>query len=650
MAMSLFKRRPKVDIQIIKTESLKKPKDAEEREGVESAAVSDVSINILGKQQLREQLSDEELQDVAEQIAQEAKEIARLTLPDIVQKAQEAQQAWQIDEAILTLRRHARRFGTGPEIEQELRNCLNALEGNTYFQRVANGQLAAILFDVAGFNILDKTPLEDLQDRPLLETRLTLACEDNDLRRTLDIMAGSPQRYYCYCLAEFERPLDDLTLGLVQEDFRRRERMVNSLVHFAVCKESSPATNMVINVHRFADNFITIPLERDEMRWAVLNDTAAGYLQSKVSAWVDNHRLFAATRPVARQGEFFGRENDLKQITGAVNGGQSFYVLGNRRMGKTSLIQHLHSLGAFRSHLYAFLGLENYLDQPNFDRAVEDILRQWSEALQHKNPKIAQKIQSQIPGDAPPHDRLSVFLDEVRSAIYKEQLDGRCLAILDDVNHVLYARDGRDSLWKRGAGQLVRLLRHRQELVITGLTLWDFEARDIVEREPSGGLGKYTPIYLGPLRREECDTMITYIGGIISMEFKPESLEAIYEETGGHPLWTRLLCDAISRTRRSRSERLVVTPTHVEQATTEFLSLDKRFLLQLLDSLKGAEQRALRELGRYTEPVNVAELAEPLSPEILMHLKYYGLIEEAPVGSARYRLRMRLLARYLQSQ
>jgi hypothetical protein len=403
---------------------------------------------------------------------------------------------------------------------------------------------------------------------------------------------------------------------------------------------------MIINVQRFAENFITIPLEREEMRRAVLNGTAASYVQAKVSAWIDNHRLFADNRPVIRQGEFFGRENDLKQITDAVNRGQSFYILGNRRMGKTSLIQHLANVGAFRSHLYAFLDLEGYLDQPNFDRAVEDILRQWLEALQSRYLKISQHIRSQIPDDATPLDRLTAFLSELRDATNEGQLDVRCLAILDDVNFVLMARDDVESLWKRGASQLVRLLRHWQDTVSTGLTLWDFEARDMVERE--GGLGKYTPIYLGPLGAHECETMITYVGGIINMKFEPESLVSIYEDTGGHPLWTRLLCDTISRTRHSRYEQLIVTSAHVEQATNEFLSLDKRLILQLLESLGGAEQRVLREFSRYQEPVKVADLVQPLSLETLTHLRYYGLIEESPAGSGRYHLRMRMLARHLQ--
>ncbi len=646
---NLFRRKKKVDIEIIKTESLQKPKQITETpKKTKAAPQPDVSINIVGKQQLREQLSGEEIQAAAEQAAQE---IAQLALPEIVQNAQQARQAWRIDEAILSLRQYAHRFGTSSEIEQELVHCLDALEDNTYFQRVTNGQLATILFDAAGFNIVDKTPIKDPHD--YLETRLTCTCEGDDLRHTLELMTGSPQRYYCYCLAIFEQPLDIGTLTTIWKNFEARERLVNSTVHFVVCKESNAEANMHINVRRFSQhNVITIPLERAEMRRAIPNDTAAGYLQGKVSTWMDNPDLFATTLPVTRQGEFFGRERDLNQIKNAITKGESFHILGLRRMGKTSLFHHLKSMGAFRSHLYALLDLQSYLDQPNFNRAVEDILRQWFESLQRKHPKIATSIQIQIPGDATPYDQLTAFLDGLRRVADDGQPDIRCLAILDDVN-LLSPQNGADALWKRGAGQLVRLLHHRKEIVVTGLTLWDFETRNSIEQEPGLG-GKYATIPLGPLEREACDTMITYIGEIINMDFRFDSdtLAAIYRETGGHPLWTRFLCNTISvtRTRHFRYERLNVTPAHIEQAAVEFLSLYKHLLDLSLATLKGAEKRTLRELARSSQPIKATDLSPPPSNDVLTHLKFYGLIEETPTGSGSYRLRMRLLARYLQSQ
>src|SRR5689334_20551401 len=99
--MSLFNRKKKVPIQIIKTESLTKPDKSEpatpgkstakKNKPVREDAQSGIQISILGKQKLavdipgeiKEQLSPEELQAVAQ-------EFSRLALPEIIQRAQAA--------------------------------------------------------------------------------------------------------------------------------------------------------------------------------------------------------------------------------------------------------------------------------------------------------------------------------------------------------------------------------------------------------------------------------------------------------------------------------------------------------------------------------------------------------------------------------
>ena len=640
----LFKRREKVDIQIVKVEPLQASDATQQPPAPGDESPSGVVINIVGKQQLREQFSDQELLQVAEEFAQ-------MAVPEIVQKARQARKSHKIDDAILMLRQYVHRLGTRSEIEAELLECRKSLDDNAYFQLVANGQLATVLFDAAGFRITEQEPVRNVQGQALIETRLTVECIEPNLRNTLEIITRSPQRYDCYCLAEFEQSLDDLILAIIQEDHKAKNRVhaVNRIVHFVVCKDSSPKTNMMISVNRFAEGFITVPLERREMQRAITLGTETGYLQSKISAWVDNHRLFATTLPVTRAGEFFGRENDVKQITGAVQNGESFCILGGRRMGKTSLIQHLASLGAFRAHLHALLDLEGYMDQPNFDRAAADLLQRWSDDLQRKYPSLAKSLLSQIPTRATSQERLTAFLRQIKDAQNQGQLETSvyCLAVLDDLNLIMRPLENGSSLWERGAAQLVRLLRRQEGIVVTGLTMWDFETRDIVESTKSGsGLGNYKAIYLRPLSREECDRMITYIGGIINMEFELEGLDEIYLETGGHPFWTRLICDAVSSIRRSSYEHLKVSRAHVRQAANEFMSRDKRFLVELIESLPGAEQRILRDMGR--QPDQPFPPSDHSSHDVLDHLKSYGLVDELSSQPGQYRLRMGLLARLLQ--
>jgi len=487
-----------------------------------------------------------------------------------------------------------------------------------------------------------------VQERGILETRLTVACDDDDLRCTLDIMAGPPQGYFCYCLAEFDRALDVDTLQVIWQDFKQqRDPLVHALLHFAMCKESTAAVHMHINIHRFEDNVSTIPLERDETRRAILNGTAAHYVQGKVSAWMDNHRLFATTQPVVREGEFFGRQDELGYIRANVKNHQSFHLVGLPRMGKTSLVEHLHNIGAFRNHLYAYLDLESHVVNANFDRAIGDILDQWSEAFQRRYPQQVDLVKTDLSPPASCFEQLQHFLDALQRIRNETRLDIPCLVVFDDVNVLFREREDRlGSLWACGASHLIRLLRTRQ-LVTMVLTAQDYHTLNRIEAasEGSGGLGSDI-IDVSPLKYEDCSRMITYIGGIINMAFENASLEAIYTETGGHPLWTRLLCDSISTRRQNRQERITVTPADVEQAANRFVSVHERLITRSLATLTGEEKQVRDQLVQSDKPLMFEDFSPPVSRKALEYLEHYGLIERTAGGA--YQPRMQVVVRYVK--
>lgn len=648
--MRLFRK--KVPIKIIKTEPITKQDDSKSVRGAkpsdksgsrkEGAPVG-IKIDILGKQQLKNELSTEEWQAAAEQTVQE---ISRLSLPKLILKAQEARQRGRLDEAIIMLHSQQRRVSSTPEIEDELKRCMQDLENPMIFQRISNVQLAMILFDSAKFDIQKTKSLGSY-----LESRLTVTCENLDLRPNLEQL-GMPLQYYCYNLAEFERSLDLPVLGEVQADFARREMSVNRSIHFVVCKESQTHTNWTISDSRISQGFTTIPLERIEVRQAITNDSVVAYLQNKINAWLGNFSLFATASPVAGQGEFFGRDRFSQEIVNWVNRGQSFYVLGNRRMGKTSLIRHLQGMGAFSRCLYAVVDLQIYFDDYNFDGAIHSLVNQWLIALQKRDRKLEKEISERVTRDMPAQERFRKFTGYLQEVRQKNQVEMSCLIIFDDANLFFQSERGQPNLWQNGAGDFVRSLHAQQETIITGITVWDFDTLNNIDRELNYFSGKDTVIYLGPLAEEECRTMIERIGGIINMRFEKESIDAIYRETGGHPYWTRLLCDSISSKRSSRYEVIEVNKAMVEKAASEFVSIHQNFRDQVLELLKPTERKILAMLGASKKPIPLEDFNPRLSlsekdlRDGLTHLERYGWVVSSL--SNEYSLRMSLLNRYYQ--
>lgn len=613
--MSLF-RRKKVDIEIVKTESVKS---------------SGVAISVRNKKAIRKQLSAAEIDHVADQLA----DLAR---PKIVQRARQLRSAGRIDEAFVLLHEGARRRDDSPEIVVELRALLDGLAKEFESGSVKAEQLANIFFTAAGFELVEKESTGG-------GVRLTVALRNGESLPAFDSLPGSSNEFYCYCSSDTSAPLDTATLGWVQKNLESSTAKIHRRIHFVACSVSNPTANMVINLFRVTHSVTTIPLELVEMFRALWHEAAAGeLLQSKLHVW-QSESVFASTRPVSGQDAFFGREAALAEINDVIKRRQSFYILGGRRMGKTSLIKHLQALGVFRRFLYAFYDLEGAIyPGDSLDDVIEKILEQWADSLRKRYPVRAEDILSRLEEyhKSSAADRLDAFLDALeRANRTDDRFDCQCLVILDDLNWIL---EGENPLWERGGRALLRRLRHRQDFVITGLTMWDFQALEYVESGPGGGLAKYTPIYLSPMSVNECKTMIDYIAGIIGLRFGTTQVADLYLETGGQPLWTRYLCDSISRKLKSDGQR-EVTEEYVDAAVSEFSTLYPRLLPNQLDSLTGDEKRVVANLclGPEGQSVESRSLGKRST---LQRLAYYGLVEE--VERSYYRLRMGLLRRYVR--
>lgn len=603
--MSWFKKRDTVDIQILRTESL---------------------ISVRNPSEVRRfDLSPEELSDIFGQIT----DLAR---PEIVRQARELRRQGHLDQAFAVLL-EAERRGNSSGLRQELSELFEELDQHLEDGRVGNELVARMFFLAGGFDLEESVP-------QIGGTRLTVGLGRNTIRVVASLL-GSATSFFCYC-PQTAKILDTTTLGMVQDDLAKSDSSPGKLT-FVVCLESSARANRHIRVHWVSENVIIVPLELSAMQRALWRDSgAAELLHGKLRFWKSD-RVFAVHRPVSGREEFFGRQAVLAEIQDLIRRDQSFYILGSRRMGKTSLLAQLEMLGAFRSFLYAFFDLEGVIDgRAGFSPVIDKILEQWSDGLRVQHPAVAGAVlirAAERPAESA-SDRLEAFLDALEWARRQNgQFDCRCLVILDDVNLIL---TGAPSLFELGGRDLLRRLRHRQGFVVTGVTVWDFEGWDQVE--PGGGLGKYTAIYLSPMSVQECQEMIEYLGGIIDLEFPINCILDIFLETGGHPLWTRDLCDSISRGLGPEARR-VVRSRHVEAAVGDFLMSHKEQLRYRLESLTREQKRVVAKLSELDEQQSVAA-SELGSPETVRQLGYYGVVEWA--AKAGCRLRMGLLRRFIR--
>jgi hypothetical protein len=163
--------------------------------------------------------------------------------------------------------------------------------------------------------------------------------------------------------------------------------------------------------------------------------------------------------------------------------------------------------------------------------------------------------------------------------------------------------------------------------------------------------GFYHKIFLPPLERAECDEMISKLGQGMSVSYTPESLDLIYQNTGGHPFIARQLCSAIIRLFDTRP--LLVDKTEVEKGIQEYIFSEAKVFQEIIERLDRdfpTEKEILAVLARTEGPVpfQVLRAQHDITDEdALRHLVGYQLVER--LGDT-YQIKIGLLRRWLKEK
>ena len=145
---------------------------------------------------------------------------------------------------------------------------------------------------------------------------------------------------------------------------------------------------------------------------------------------------FIFGKPVSKE-DFYNRSDEIEAAMGLVRSLQSFSVIGERRIGKTSFLQHILSDIILRSH---GIDSEKYTTLIfNTSSLLEDTKEKFIEALVEE---IKQKIQIESESDDI-FDTFSAYIEKIAS-------DGKNLVIaLDEFEEIAPILDDNFSSWLR---------------------------------------------------------------------------------------------------------------------------------------------------------------------------------------------------------
>jgi len=232
--------------------------------------------------------------------------------------------------------------------------------------------------------------------------------------------------------------------------------------------------------------------------------------------------------------DFFGREDQINEILTRLRSMQSSSIVGERRIGKSSLLYHLMQTGARRlddpSYRFLFLNLQEgqFHTVTGFLKAVLKELAVDAEAIK--------------PGDSL-GDRLTAFTDQVRAL---EQSGQRVVLCLNDFETTIKRREE----YAEAFFDHMRAQLEMQRLAFVTTSQKNLQALSLEGRLASPFYNLFSLIELRAFTETEAGKFVEkYHQQIGFTDDERNLILSSLESIGFHPLKLRILCDWVMKNR-----------------------------------------------------------------------------------------------------
>lgn len=345
---------------------------------------------------------------------------------------------------------------------------------------------------------------------------------------------------------------------------------------------------------------------------------------------------------------FVGRTGDIAAITRAISRPlpTALVLTGQRRMGKTSLLQQLGDrMGD--SVVAVYLDGQRLAIDPGLPQLLAGMAARIAAALALPAPDPARFAV----------EPASAFADEFLPTILAAAGERRLLLLLDEIE-ALEERSAQGRLDPAFFGYLRHLMQHesRLTLVIAG-------AHRLDELRPAAWAGIFNAALHHRLSGLGSDEARALISAPLSdaLRYDELAIDQLLRLSGGQPYFLQLLCQTLVDAANTRQQS-VITLEHVLAVREHVLELGEAPLADLWSDSSADEQAVLAALTR-TLPLTTAKgtghliaamqargltLAKPLIEAALQRLAWRDLLQgerdEAEEGGLRYRWRLGLLS------
>lgn len=445
------------------------------------------------------------------------------------------------------------------------------------------------------------------------------------------------------------------TLRQPPEDYRNLD--FNNGISFLILSEDS---ELLHNLRRSKeDNLeVIVPINQDIL-CRVEEVNAA--LRQRLDEWLSGRDLFEDRHPVSGL-KFYGRETELQTLMRNIDDGHHTGIYGLRKVGKTSLMQKLPEKRPL--DLVVYIDLQQIINSScaelywriacELQKAIDNKKKL---RLITKNVKLDLGSKTDYPKlDNPEEKNATRFDADLRKLLdVLETSEGtassKIVIAIDELEWMLPTSGSSDGF--RGYEQFFRYLRGISQNTRGKVISIVAAANPAISEQPVWN-GRDNPVFqfyrdmfLPLLEKQECDDMLIKIGRGMSVAFDEQSLEAIYNEAGGHPFITRQLCSHIINRNPSRPlqisrdlvtesvETFILTKGSIFEDITERLRINFPRELELLLAIAKGSSRKVELASLVDIPIDAA----------LKHLIGYQIVS---CSENKYNIKIKLLYRWLR--
>jgi hypothetical protein len=327
------------------------------------------------------------------------------------------------------------------------------------------------------------------------------------------------------------------------------------------------------------DKPIVIPFSYNDL----LNTINENYVANKFRKYLYERDLFNFESPLRNDMYFFGRSEIVHKIIGRHENNENSGLFGLRKTGKTSIIYKIQRLVEKKNMLSTYIDCQTpavYMQRWNM------LLCRIIESL---NSKAVIKINTEA------YENLSTasqIFEEDIDKIFRKNRSKKILIIFDELEHI-FPTTSAGTHWKNDL-DFIHFWRTLRSTFQSKKNIFSYlivsTNPNCIEQEKLHGydnpLFMQIPFeYVPPFARDDVDTMLSNLGGVMGIKFSEQVCSSITEDYGGHPFLIRLVASQICKYTRGRRP-ITIDPIIYRKAKDDFSKISDNYFYMMLDVLE----------------------------------------------------------------